>query len=43
MMNKLRRILPDVQKPARYVGGEYGQIIKDEKVRKTYLGEDFSL
>jgi radical SAM family uncharacterized protein len=30
-MNKLlRRILPSVQKPARYVGGEYGQTVKDE-------------
>ncbi len=27
--NKLRNILPKVQKPARYTGGEYGQIIKD--------------
>ena len=27
---KLKRILPKVQKPARYVGGEYNQIIKDK-------------
>ncbi len=30
MDRKLERILPKVQKPARYVGGEYGQIIKDK-------------
>ncbi len=31
-MNKqLERILPTVQKPARYVGGEYKQILKDKK------------
>jgi len=30
----LRRILPSVQKPARYVGGEFGQTIKnDDEVR----------
>ncbi len=29
MNKKLERILPTVQKPARYVGGEYHQIIKD--------------
>ena len=34
MNDKLRRILPAVQKPARYVGGEYGQTVKDgEDVR----------
>ena len=27
---RLERILPRVQKPARYVGGEYNQIIKDK-------------
>jgi len=31
MTELLQRILPAVQKPARYVGGEYGQIIKDEE------------
>ena len=31
MMKKLQRILPNVQKPARYVGGEFGQILKDKK------------
>ncbi len=30
MDNRLKRILPHVQKPARYVGGEYNQIIKDK-------------
>ena len=31
-MNKqLERILPKVQKPARYVGGEFGQIVKDKR------------
>lgn len=30
MTNKLERILPTVQKPARYVGGEYNQTIKDK-------------
>ena len=29
MDGKLKRILPRVQKPARYTGGEYNQIIKD--------------
>ena len=27
---KLERILPRVQKPARYVGGEYNQVVKDK-------------
>ena len=30
MIEKLERILPTVQKPARYVGGEYHQIIKNK-------------
>ena len=29
MNEKIERILPHVQKPARYVGGEYNQIVKD--------------
>ena len=29
MDKKLKRILPRVQKPARYTGGEYGEIQKD--------------
>lgn len=30
MNERLERILPNVQKPARYVGGEYNQIIKNK-------------
>ena len=30
MTDTLNRILPTVQKPARYVGGEYNQIVKDK-------------
>ncbi len=30
MNSKLKRILPKVQKPARYTGGEYNEIIKDK-------------
>jgi radical SAM superfamily enzyme YgiQ (UPF0313 family) len=29
MDKRLQRILPRVQKPARYTGGEYGQVLKD--------------
>ena len=29
LSRKLKRILPRVQKPARYVGGEWGSIVKD--------------
>ena len=29
MDKRLERILPGVQKPARYVGGEYGAVVKD--------------
>jgi radical SAM family uncharacterized protein len=35
MDKKLERILPEVQKPARYVGGEYGQTVKDKKAVDT--------
>lgn len=31
MTNQLHRILPAVQKPARYIGGEYGQILKNKE------------
>ncbi len=31
MTELLQRILPNVQKPARYVGGEYGETVKDKK------------
>ena len=30
MTEKLQRILPKVQKPARYVGGEYNAVIKNK-------------
>ena len=35
---KLRRILPRVQKPARYVGGEYGQVVKNPDEVRLRLG-----
>ena len=31
MDKRLERILPQVQKPARYVGGEYNEVHKDPK------------
>ena len=31
MDKRLERILPRVQKPARYTGGEYNQIIKNKE------------
>ena len=31
MTELLQRILPTVQKPARYTGGEFNEIIKDKK------------
>lgn len=31
MTDKLHRILQNVQKPARYTGGEYNQVVKDKK------------
>ena len=30
MDKRLKRILPRVQKPARYTGGEYNQILKNK-------------
>ena len=35
---KLRRILPQVQKPARYVGGEYGQVVKQPEEVRLRMG-----
>ncbi len=35
MTKELERILPLVQKPARYTGGEYNEIIKDKAVVDT--------
>ena len=32
---KLERILPRVQKPARYVGGEYNAVVKDKAAVDT--------
>ena len=43
MKNTIRRILPSVQKPARYTGGEYNEIIKDPeqvRVRVAYCFPD---
>ena len=43
MKERLQRILPKVQKPARYVGGEYGQIVKnkeDVRVRVAFCFPD---
>ena len=31
LQKKLDKILPQVQKPARYAGGEYGAIVKDKE------------
>ncbi len=31
MTKELERILPLVQKPARYTGGEYRAVVKDKK------------
>ncbi len=37
MDKRLERILPRVQKPARYVGGEYNAIIKDKRAVDTRI------
>ncbi len=37
MDKKLKRILPRVQKPARYTGGEYNEIIKDKAAVKLRM------
>ena len=37
MDKKLERILPRVQKPARYVGGEYNAVIKDKGTVDTRI------
>ena len=36
MDKKLERILPRVQKPARYTGGEYNQIIKNKDEHSAF-------
>ena len=33
----LERILPTVQKPPRYVGGEYNQVVKDSDTVRTRI------
>ncbi|MCL2562768.1 MAG: TIGR03960 family B12-binding radical SAM protein [Oscillospiraceae bacterium] len=38
MNPKLQRILPRVQKPARYVGGEYGQVVKKAEDVRVRMG-----
>jgi len=38
MDEKLERILPKVQKPARYVGGEFGQVTKNQTDVRVRLG-----
>ncbi len=35
--SKLERILPTVQKPARYVGGELNQVVKDWATIETHV------
>ena len=43
MNQLLQRILPTVQKPARYTGGEYNEIIKnkdDVRVRVAFCFPD---
>ena len=37
MDKRLKRILPRVQKPARYTGGEYNEIIKDTAAVKLRM------
>ena len=37
MQDKTRRILPRVQKPARYTGGEYNEIIKEKSAAKLRI------
>lgn len=37
MTDLINRILPRVQKPARYTGGEYNEIIKDKSQMEIRL------
>ena len=41
MDKRLERILPRVQKPARYVGGEYNAVVKDKAEVDKYGREAF--
>ena len=43
MDKKLERILPRVQKPARYVGGEYNAVIKDKGTVDTRIAFCFRI
>ena len=43
MTERMQRILPTVQKPARYTGGEWGEIkkdLKDVRVRVAFCFPD---
>ena len=37
IQNKLNGILPSVQKPGRYTGGEYNQVLKDWQAMRTHV------
>jgi radical SAM superfamily enzyme YgiQ (UPF0313 family) len=39
--NKLERILPTVQKPGRYIGGELNQVVKDWEAIPTHVALAF--
>lgn len=39
--NKLERILPSVQKPGRYIGGELNQVVKDWETIQTHVALAF--
>ena len=39
--NKLERILPTIQKPGRYIGGELNQVVKDWKAIQTHVALAF--
>lgn len=41
LSRKLKRILPRVQKPARYVGGEWGSVVKDPEQIELRFGMCF--
>ena len=41
LSRKLKRILPRVQKPARYVGGEWGSVVKDKDTVDLRFGMCF--
>jgi len=39
--NKLERILPTIQKPGRYIGGELNQVVKDWEAIQTHVALAF--